>query len=1281
MLRSVNKNPVHTFYGGLLIAFIFLATSCSGPGSPTIEQPLSSTPPAQITDFPAPVPQFSPGQHLRFERISLEQGLSQSTVFSMLQDSQGFMWFGTEYGLNKYDGYTFTVYKHDPEEPNSLSGNWVSALLEDDSGTLWIGTSDGGLNRYDRKLDQFTHYRNDPENPSSLSDDEITAIHQDGDGVLWIGTGGGGLDRVALSEAEGSDQENERFDHYQHDPDDPISLSSNAVSVIYEDREGMLWVGTEEGGLNAFERENERWWHYATDPSDPHSLSHNQITAISEDQSGALWVGTGGGGLSRLDLSKAEGFDPENERFNLYQHDPDDPESLSSDDIEAIYLDREGVLWIGTYSGGLNRFEPEKETFAHYQNTPSDPKSLSSNTVLSIFQDLEGVLWFGTIGGGVNKLEAGWKNFALYQNDPDNPKSLGDNMVRAFYEDREGNLWIGTMFGGVDRFDRETGNWRHYRNDPDGPGSLSNNFVSAIYRDSSDTLWIGTASGLDRYDPETEAFTRYQADTADTPGSLSNNVRTIYEGQEGDFWIGTKGGLYRFNRQEESWDHIYYYDPGDPHGPSDNWVFTFLEDRAGRIWVGTLGGGLYHFDPDMEKFRHYQSDPGDTNSLSNNVVVSIVQDREGTLWVGTGGGLDKFNPATETFTHYREKDGMLNDNVYCIVEDGGGHLWLSTNNGLSRFDPQRETFRNYDVTDGLQSNEFNSIACLMSNSEEMFFGGINGFNTFFPDKIMENPTIPPVVLTSLVHGSEQVNFSHTVDSVNEITLMWPEDSFEFEFAALSYAQPEKNQYAYYLEGFEETWNEVSTRRYGQYTHLPGGTYTLRGKGSNNDGVWNEGGALLKITVVPPFWATWWFRGIVLLVLVGVVVGGFRLRVWQLEVRGHELETQVISRTKELAALNVVASVMSRSLDLKHVLTNALDKTLEVMEIEAGGIYLFQEDAQTLTIAAHKSLSAPFIAEIDNLKMGEGFSGHVAQTGEPLVVQDLSTDPRLTRSAVKESGFHSLAITPLVSRGQVLGTLFVVTLGHRDFSQQDIELLTSIGGQIGVAVENAHLYEQAQQVAVVEERQRLARELHDSVTQSLHSSTLLAEAGQRLAGSGDIERARGYLIRLGEISQQALKEMRLLVYELRPLALRGVGLVGALQQRLDAVERRSGVEVQLSIEEEIELPAVIEEELFRIAMEALNNALKHSNPTRVKVVLSKEEQRETPCVELSIIDDGIGFDPDSKEGEGGLGLISMKERIDKLGGDLAIISKLGEGTQVKACVDLKGSQNSLDAQEV
>jgi signal transduction histidine kinase/ligand-binding sensor domain-containing protein len=1090
-------NLVRVFYWVFIIVPILLTASCGGTTTPITENPLLSTPQQQASDWPDSIKKIAAGQQLRFDHISLEQGLSQSTVFCMLQDRHGFIWFGTEDGLNKYDGYTFIVYKNDPDNSNSLSDNWILTMLEDRAGTLWVGTREGGLEHYDREHDQFTHYQNDPEDPTSLSNNEITAIYQDQKGVIWIGTGDGGLNRF--------DQEKETFAHYQHDPGNPNSLSSNAVAVIFEDQEGGFWVGTEDGGLNKFDRETELWWHYRNNPGDPDSLSHNTIKAIFEDASGVLWVGTNGGGMDR--------FDQENDQFIHFQHDPGDPETLSGDIIAAIYQDRDGMLWVGTIGSGLNRYDSETETFTRYQHISGDQHSLSNNYIISILQDREGVLWFGTFGAGINKLNTGWMNFANFQNDANNTNSLSDNMVRALFADNDNALWIGTLDRGVDRFDRENNSWRNFPYNPDDFSSLSNSFVSAMYEDQSGILWIGTGSGLDRYEPETGTFTHFQPDPDATPGSLSNNVRTIYESPEGQFWIGTKGGLYRFDHKQKSWSHHYYHDHSNPHSLSEDWIFSILEDKDGRIWLGTVGGGLNSFDPEKETFTYYKNNPDDPHSLSNNFVMSIFQDREGALWIGTPGGLDRFDPEAETFTHYQEKDGLPNNTIYCILEDTQGYLWFSTNKGLSRFDPQRETFRNYDVTDGLQSNEFNGNACHTNDNGEMFFGGIDGFNAFFPDQIEDNSTIPPVVLTSLVHSGEHVYLDNTGEGMMEVTLKWPENAFEFEYAALSFAQPEKNQYAYYLEGFEETWNNVGGRRYGLYTNLSGGSYTLRVKGSNNDGVWNETGTSLRVTVVPPFWATWWFRGVMLFTLLGVVYGSYRLRVRNLEARERELESQVKQRTTELIETQVI---------------------LQQTEMEK---------------------------------------------------------------------------------------------------------------------------------AVSSERSRLARDLHDSVTQTIFSMTLTTEATRQLL-ERDPSRLPSQLDRLQELSKSALAEMRSLIFELRPTTASEMGLVPALRKHILTLDKQNKLDITLDVVGEPDLTGNQSERLFRITQEALNNVAKHAQVDKASVVLRFEDE----VTSISIDDQGQGFNPETVDSNRNqMGLSSMHERVVMLGGTLSIDSQPGKGTSVKVLV--------------
>ncbi len=1099
-----------------VIVFLILLSACGGfnESQPAeLDSMQTQTAPAeQIAEWPENSDGFDKGQQLRFERISLEHGLSQSHVLSMLQDSRGFMWFGTEDGLNKYNGYTFTVYKFDPERPTSLSDNWITAMLEDDAGVLWIGTRNGGLNAYDRNLDQFTRYQNNQENPHSLSDNEVTAIYQDREGALWVGTKGG-LNKFDPVEAS--------FVHYQHNPDDPNSLSSNVLTEIYEDQNGILWVGTEDNGLNRFDRKTEYWRRYVHDTMDPNSISQNNISAIAEDQAGNLWVGTGGRGLNKLVLDDPEGIGPDNQGFIHYQHDPDDRESLGNDEIKAIYPDVDGTLWVGTHGDGLNRFFPETETFSRYRNDTGDPHSISNDFVSAIYQDLEGVLWVGTEAGGLNKLNLGRWNFAHFQHQLDNPNSLSNNVVRALLQDQKGALWVGTLFGGLNRFDPQTKEWHHYNHSPDNPGSLITDWVSDIYEDRSGVIWIGTDGGLERYNPETDTFTHYQAEPGAPPRTPSNDVITMIQEEDGAFWIGTIGGLYQFDQEEESWSQPFPAKPGETTSPDNSLIWTIQEDREGVLWIGTLGSGLFRLDTKKDTITHYRHDPDNPNSLSSDIVGIILQDEEGILWISTQIGLNRFDPETEVFTHYTVKDGMPNDVVYCVMVDAQGYYWLSTNIGLSRFDPKGKTFKNYDESDGLQSNEFNGEACYGSDTGEMFFGGINGFNSFFPDQVIDNPYIPPVVITSLTLNNEDFDLAREGNQYHEIALDWPIDSIEFEYAALSFANPEKNQYAYYLEGFEDTWKEVGSRRFGEYTNLPGGQYTLRVKGSNDDGIWNEDGASVQITVVPPFWQTSWFYIILAALVFGLGFGGYRLRVRSLEARGRELETQVEQRTSEL------------------------------MQAQA------------------------------------------------------------------------------------------------ELKQTEMEK------------------------AISEERNRLARDLHDSVTQSIYSLTLLSEAGQRMITSGDLVQAEDNQTRLSEIAQQALQEMRLLVYELRPQILQSAGLVGALEHRLAAVERRAGITARMHVAQDIDLPSNFEEELFHISMEALNNILKHAGASEVQLSLSIEKD----TLLLRVADNGRGFEPELVKNQGGIGISSMIERAEKIGGSLSIQSEPNKGTAVIVNVPLSGSRAS------
>ena len=825
----------------------------------------------------------------------MEQELSQSTVSSIVQDDKGFMWFGTWDGLNRYDGYNFTVFRHDPDDPDSLSSSNIAFLFEDRGGALWMGT-DNGLNRLDRTEGKFIRYQHDPDHPDSLSNNEVTSFFDDRTGVMWVGTKNG-LNRL--------ERQTETFVRYQNNPDDPNSLSHNSVSCVYEDRTATLWVGTE-SGLNRLNRKQQKlktetFTHFRNDSADPRSLSHNSISCVYEDHAGALWIGTKGG-LNR--------FDREREIFTRYQHDPADPRSLSSDEISCLFEDRSGTLWIGT-DRGLNKFDREKEKFVRYQNDPADIHSLSHDVVMSLFGDRSGVIWVGTYTGGLSKFDLETKKFVHYRTNSDIPESLSHNVVWAISEDRPGLFWIGTDRG-LNRFDQEAEKFTHYRHDETDPHSLGNDEIWSVLRDSSGLLWVGTKSGLNAFDRKTETFTRYQinSDPDDSDYADENKIKAILEDRTGFLWIGTSGGLNRFNRDSGIFTP-YKNIPDDPLSLSNDTVWAICEDGDGKLWIGTENG-LNQFDRGNETFIRYQADDG----LSNSWILSICEDSEGMLWLGTVGGLNKFDRRQKTFTHYREKDGLPNDVVYGVLEDDHGNLWISTNKGISKFNPKTETFTNYNSKDGLQSNEFNVGACFKSSAGEMFFGGINGFNVFHPGDIQDNPHIPPILITNFQIGeSSDMNFSlkKFVTETNEVMLSHKDKVLSFEFVALHYSSPRKNLYAYMMEGFDRDWIDSGTRRFARYTNLPPGEYVFRVKGSNNDGVWNEQGNSILFIMPPPPWKTWWaYSFYILLVIFALqcavrhkrkmdakVLDDYRRELEKKQELARYLEQKVEERTREL----------------------------------------------------------------------------------------------------------------------------------------------------------------------------------------------------------------------------------------------------------------------------------------------------------------------------------------------------------------------------------------------
>ncbi len=826
-------------------------------------------------------------QLLRFERLSVEEGLSVSFVNCMLQDRTGFLWLGTQGGLNRYDGYDFEVYRHDADNPASLGHDWILALAEDDAGDLWVGTEGGGLSRWHRQTGTFSTYRHDPADPQSLSGDRIVGLAWDPSGNLWIATLASGLNR--LDPAEGT------FERFRHDPDDPGSLSHDQTGAVHVDRFGNVWVGTW-GGLDLYDPRRRAFTHFRHDPDDPASLSDNRVRAILEDHKGDLWIGTQSG-LNRFVHPARRG---ESGPFERFLNDAADPGSLSHDWVRALYQDRDGRLWVGT-DGGLNLWREDDRSFVRYHPDPRDPHSLASDQVTALYQDRNGILWVSTVGTGVNKWNPATWAFGHHRSDPSNDGVANDN-VFAISEDRQGGVWTGTFGGGLERLDRASGHRVRYRHDPADDRSLADDRVTALLHDRDGVLWVGTVGGglhrLDRVADDRVAGDRVAGDrvAGDTsaagrferfrhdpqrPDSLSRDaVTALHQDRRGRLWIGTwRGGLNLYLGGDKFFP--FRHDPEDSESLGHDQVFALAEDEIGRLWIATDGGGLNRLDPRTRAFLRLRHDPADPGSLTSDELLSVHVDGAGRLWAGTkGSGLDllrSLDGATRAavFRNYSAADGLPDETIWGLVSDGAGDLWVSTSLGLSRLDPETETFRNYDTSHGLQSREFNQGAVFKSPSGELFFGGTGGWNAFFPHRVRGTTAPPPVVLTGFTRFNQPVDLSAPLFDLDRLELTYRDHFLAFEFAALDFTAPEKNRYRYRISGLDDTWVELGHERRVTFASLEPGRYTLRVQGANHDGVWNEEGASLRLAVAPPPWLSWWAYTLYLLAAAAIVWGYVR----------------------------------------------------------------------------------------------------------------------------------------------------------------------------------------------------------------------------------------------------------------------------------------------------------------------------------------------------------------------------------------------------------------------
>jgi len=835
-----------------------------------------------------------PGEEYLFKNITTQKGLSRTTVMDIIQDSEGFLWFATANGLNKYDGYSFTVFTDSETDETSLSDKGVIDIFEDKDGIIWIGVFDGKLNKYDRKtgkieiIDILTPADNTPPlnvtfyaGPllfSRMNQNSITSLAEDKFGNLWIGTWGNGI--KIYNKNDGT------ILHILNIPGDDYSLHSNRVTDIKMDSRSNIYIATFGGGLNQIhlmENPFDTGTPFRFERFDPGGIpaeSENlYLSTLLVSGDSLLWIGTNSRGLYKLNIK--DNPIPQNVKFKNYNKVGESKDKLNSSNIMGLSEDQEGNLWIGTFGGGLTKFDPREETYLTLRHDPEKSNSLTDDEVLSLFIDNAGIIWVGAhLSQGISKLFKREKKFEQITKDLPG-KGINDNVVWEIYTEDDDVFWIGTYKGGLNKYTRSSQKFEYILNDPSDPYSLNDNHIRCITGDGK-SLWIGTyRGGLNRYDKQTGKFYHYMNDEND-PGSIGGNqVIDIYIDSLNICWVATfGGGLNKFNLADAyNGDGKinftrYQYSENDSTGIPGNNTYTITEDSRGFLWMGTFGTGLTRFDRNTEKFVSYKHDPLNMHSLSDNRCMTIHEDKNGYLWVGTyGGGLNKLDPETGRFIRYNESNGFYSNVIYGILEDDRKNLWLSSDNGIIKFNYNIFYISYFDLNDGLLSMEFSGGAYTKTSDGEMFFGGINGINYFYPEHISQYFRTVPIVITNF-----KVFNKPLAGSYEQVQIKYSQNFFTVEFAVLDYDEESNYNYSYKLEGLDHDWHQAAAGvRSVSYANLTPGYFTFRVRAMNKYGVWNTEEDRIKIVVQPPFWYSWWFIAIGVITFIGILTIIFKLR--------------------------------------------------------------------------------------------------------------------------------------------------------------------------------------------------------------------------------------------------------------------------------------------------------------------------------------------------------------------------------------------------------------------
>jgi signal transduction histidine kinase/ligand-binding sensor domain-containing protein len=905
-------------------------------------------------------------QYLRLEHLTVNDGLSSNRIRCIYRDSEGFLWMGTDIGLDKYDSYQVKKYRNIENQPETISNDILTNIYEDRSKNLWFGTYNG-LNLYDPAKDIFKVFKKEPGNINSLNSNCITGMAEDKKGNLWIESDGNCLNRWI--------PETQKFVRYQFESDKGY-LNPRPSKMLAIDSKGFLWAVSLSSGIYRFDPESGIFTNY----SDPFpGLGPYCYKSLYIDNQDKIWISTDGNGF----LS----FNPSTSVFEHFGS-KGDGKGTNQNLILDILPEDDNHLLLAVDQGGINRFDKVTKTFEYIVYDEANDKGLNNNGIWCLHKDNEGILWIGTSGGGINYFNPKNERFRLFTHNNNNTKSLSYNFTGCFFEDHQGLIWIGTDGGGLNIYDPKTGSFKIFKHNPSDPYSISGNVIRGIAEDKDHDIWIGTwDAGLNRYDRKTGKFIRYMPDSKN-PSSISG--KTIYNliiDHNNILWISIyntgidlfdtgKGVIRRFRPDSEKLNSI---------SAVNSWFF--FEDTEQKMWICTVNG-LDLYDPLTNSFKVLK--------FPDNDLGAFYKDRSGYIWVGSKTkGLFMCNQDGTILKTYDIANILPNNRIHAISQDKKGNIWLSTNYGISRLNPDIQRIRNYTREDGLQGDQFYQQSFLKTRNGDLYFGGYNGFNSFNPDSLNDNDFIPPVYITDfqifnkpVTYAVPGAQFPTHISAAKQIKLNWNQSVFSFSFAAINYTYPKKNQYSYIMEGFEKDWNYTdASRRYVTYTNLDPGEYTFRVKATNNDGIWNDTGASLKIIILPPWWKTFWFRLIIvstgILIITTIILSRFR----QLQNQKVLLEKSVLSKTAELNELNASKdkffSIIAH--DLKSPFNTIIGfSDILIEEVTAGDIAKGNEYARRI----HSSAVQTFRLLENLLEWANSQTGKISYNPSPVNLDEL-----------------------------------------------------------------------------------------------------------------------------------------------------------------------------------------------------------------------------------------------------------------------------------------------------